>query len=151
MDQKKIPVFGKMDPKASYVDRPGAYGFLFDERARVAVVQTSFGLFLPGGGVETSENEREALEREVFEELGYRVTRMNYMLKAIQFHWSEFYQKHFKKIGSFYHIEATPVTAAVMQDGHGLLWLDSEEATRRLGQEFQRWALAEALRTLILL
>lgn len=111
-------------------------------------MQTSFGLFLPGGGVEDGESEREALEREIFEELGYRVTRMNYMHKAIQFHWSEFYQKHFKKIGSFYQIEALPVATAVMQDGHGLLWLDAGEATRRLGQEFQRWALTEALHTL---
>jgi 8-oxo-dGTP diphosphatase len=135
------PVFGKIQPGVNYVERPGAYGFLFDELQRLAVVQTSFGFFLPGGGQEPNETPEVALRREIFEEIGFTVTRAELVTTAVQFHWSEFYQTYFKKIGSFYRVEAAPAASRHLQAEHDLLWWPREEAARRLSQEFQRWAV----------
>ena len=44
----EIPVFGKILAEVVYEDRPGAYGFLFDDLKRLAVIETGMGFFLLG-------------------------------------------------------------------------------------------------------
>ena len=78
--------------------------------------------------------------RESVRRLAFDWSRMTLVTQAVQFHWSEFYQQHFKKIGSFYTVAAKP-TASPGHPDHRLLWLPREEALRTLSQEFQAWAL----------
>ena len=59
-----MKVFGTPKPGQNYIDRPGVYGFLRNDSGLVAVVETSTGVFLPGGGVDPGENEEQALRRE---------------------------------------------------------------------------------------
>ncbi len=139
-------VFGRILPGIKYVDRPGAYAFLLNAAGEVAVIQTSFGLFLPGGGVDEDEDLITALRRELSEEIGYEVVSSRFIVSASQYHWSEFYQSHFKKIGSFFVVEANPPVTPINQAGHVLLWLKPEEATAKLSQEFQRWAIQEYIK-----
>lgn len=149
MDQKKIPEFGTILADVTYVERPGAYGLLFNDLGQLAIIHTSFGQFLPGGGLDPGETELEGLRRELKEEIGFTLTRANFLMKVAQYHWSEFYQKHFKKIGAFYHIEAMAPTTPEFQDGHTLLWKDPAEGAQILNQEFQRYAVLETLRDLL--
>lgn len=116
-----------------------------DARGRVAVVQTTFGIFLPGGGIEAGEDELTGLRRELREEIGFEIVRARLIVKAAQFHWSEFYQEHFRKIGSFFVVEYTAPPRPLVDNEHTLVWLDPDVASVRLSQEFQRWALAEYL------
>jgi len=139
-----IPVFGQALPGIQYVERPGAYGLLPNAAGELAIVQTPNGLFLPGGGLEPEETPESALRREVREETGFEITALRFLGQAIQFHWSEFYQKHFKKVGSFYQIEAHPDGGLAADADHVLWWMTREQAAQRLSQEFQRWVVSSA-------
>lgn len=138
-----IKTFGEQLPNFSYVERPGAYAFLLNAGGELALIKTSFGLFLPGGGLDPGEDEVTGLARELHEEIGYRLVSADFLMKAAQFHWSEFYKKHFKKVGSFFEVEATPPPASQCADGHELVWAPLDLAARDLTQEFQRWAVGE--------
>ncbi len=138
-----IPVFGRKLEAVTYIDRPGAYGLLFNEAGHLAVVQTSHGFFLPGGGIEPGESDEMGLRRELEEEIGHQLIRAVFILKAVQYHWSEFYQKHFRKIGSFYHIKTQTRSQEHVQSGHTLHWIERHRAATGLSQEFQRWAVSQ--------
>jgi 8-oxo-dGTP diphosphatase len=69
-----IPKFGSKIEGINYVDRPGAYAVIENHDQRIAVIETSYGFFLPGGGIEPGETEIEALKREVLEEIGFRIS-----------------------------------------------------------------------------
>ncbi|MBI4660965.1 MAG: NUDIX domain-containing protein [Verrucomicrobia bacterium] len=62
-----IPDFGVALPGCSYELRPGGYAVLRDGTGRIAVVVTSHGCFLPGGGQEAGESPVQALRRETIE------------------------------------------------------------------------------------
>ena len=52
--------FGKMVVGQDYVLRPGGYGVVRDDGGLVAIVTTSRGAFLLGGGQESGETPRQA-------------------------------------------------------------------------------------------
>jgi 8-oxo-dGTP diphosphatase len=136
-----VPVFGQIDTSVTYVDRPGAYGFLRNGNGDVAIIQTTFGFFLPGGGQDGAETPEAALRRELIEEIGYDLIHSRLIAQAIQYHWSKFYGQHFKKVGTFFEIKAVPmVPHPGYQNEHSLLWWPIEYAKTKLSQEFQRWA-----------
>lgn len=141
-----IKTFGQVLPGIKYTDRPGAYGFIQNEQGELAVVRTSFGHFLPGGGLDPGEDELTALSREIREELGFAVVEAKFLMKAAQFHWSEFYRSHFRKIGSFFEVKTDRTDNPLCAPDHGLIWLPRAEAARQLTQEFQRFAAEEFLR-----
>lgn len=138
-----IKTFGQVLPGVTYVERPGAYGFIMNDLREIAVVKTSFGMFLPGGGIDPGEDELTALARELKEEIGYRVIKATYLMRASQYHWSEFYKSHFKKIGMFFEVEGQAPAKETCAPGHSLFWVNVERAASELSQEFQRWATAE--------
>jgi 8-oxo-dGTP diphosphatase len=136
------PEFGSRLPGITYEERPGAYGLLSDAHNNLAVVETPMGIFLPGGGLERNEEPLAGLARELEEEIGYRLDGADFLGQAVQYHWSGFYRRHFKKIGSFYRIDAAPPPSPRGQADHRLLWLPPAAAAEKLSQEFQRWAVA---------
>ena len=138
-----MKTFGLQHPGLTYVDRPGAYGFLRNVEGLLGLVRTTTGLFLPGGGVEPGEAVEAALSREFFEEIGYRVECAHILGQAAQYHCSKFYGQNFHKVGTFYSVEAEPIEGAVPADEHTLEWWTIEAAGQALTQEYQRWATAE--------
>ena len=140
--------FGHVLAGVRYVERPGAYAFLHNSARELAVVKTPHGLFLPGGGLDENEPVLDGLRREIREEIGYELDSARFVVRAAQYHWSEFYRSHFKKIGSFFEVQAAPPQVPVFEKDHTLLWLVPVEAERVLSQEFQRWATAQYWRGL---
>ena len=138
-----MQVFGNAEPGVQYVDRPGAYAFLLNKHQELAIIQTGFGTFLPGGGIDEGETETEGLERELLEELGVKVKSSELVCQAGQYLFSRHYQKHFRKLGSFYRVQlATPILIKMQKD-HELLWMDIRQAGLELSEEFQRWAVTQ--------
>ncbi len=137
------PIFGQVENGIQYEERPGAYAFLLNEKNHLAIIETSFGFFLPGGGIDPGETELEGLRRELFEEIGHRLLTAKLVTRATQFHRSEYYKKHFKKIGLFYLVATEAPVKSTLQDEHLLHWLPQEKAARMLSQEFQRWAVIQ--------
>jgi 8-oxo-dGTP diphosphatase len=62
--------FGVRHEDRSYTPRAAAYAVILDRSGRVAYVDETSGLFLPGGGLEPGETPLEAVTREVGEECG---------------------------------------------------------------------------------
>jgi 8-oxo-dGTP diphosphatase len=143
MPPNKVPVFGKVLPGVVYHDRPGAYAFFFNPQSELAIIETPLGLFLPGGGVEEGETHKQALARELIEEIGWELISAKELRQSVQYHWSQFYQKHFKKVGTFYLAEARPMPGAAAHPDHKLRWMEPQMAERQLTQEFQRWAVRQ--------
>ena len=141
-----LKTFGKILPGITYVERPGAYAFIQNEREEIALIRTNFGFFLPGGGLDPGEDELTGLGRELREEIGYEVINAIYLMRAAQYHWSEFYQSHFKKIGAFFEVEAKAPVKNMCAPDHDLIWMPTERAAAELSQEFQRWAAEEYLK-----
>ena len=134
------PTFGEILPGITYRERPGAYALILNSRGELAVVQTSMGFFLPGGGLDPGESAVAGLTRELREEIGYDLLTAAPAGEATQYHWSEFYQEHFKKIGTFFRATARPAAGGTFQAGHTLAWWPVPRARLELSQEFQRWA-----------
>ncbi len=142
----KIRAFGNELPGVTYTERPGSYALILNEKDELAVIKTSFGYFLPGGGLEPGEEFLDGLARELKEEIGYEVVRADFFVVAAQFHWSTFYKKHFKKIGAFFEVEAKAPSIPEFAEGHALVWMPRQLAQTDLSQEFQRWAVQEHIK-----
>lgn len=109
------------------------------------MIKTGLGLFLPGGGVEGREDAITGLERELYEEIGYELISAVPLGQAVQYHWSAFYRQYFRKIGTFFDVEAKAPAQAQSQIDHELIWLPAGKVAKQLTQEFQRWAVAELI------
>ena len=145
-DKSSIPTFGEPEDGVSYLNRPCAYGFLFNKHDELAVIETSFSCSLPGGGIEGDETEELALKMELNEEMGVRLQSAELVCRANQYLYSRYYQKHFLKVGSFYRVESATPILVKMQADHELLWMDPRQAKLDLSSEFQRWALTQLTR-----
>lgn len=138
------PVFGTPPARGVPVARPSAYAIVIDGRGRIAVVQTSKGTFLPGGGIEAGESPRDAIEREALEECGLTLSFGSWTAHAVQFVHSEPESTHFEKRCTF--LDATLETLGGGSEAdHVLLWMAAEEASDRLTPESHGWAVASWL------
>jgi 8-oxo-dGTP diphosphatase len=142
----QVPTFGKPQHGLTYTDRPGAYAVLRNEKGEIAIVKTGFGAFLPGGGSDDGESLEQTLHREVFEEIGFRLSNIKKIGEARQYVISNFYNKNFCKHGHFYTADWTKDPAASNQKDHSLVWAAPEKAAEILSHEFQRWIVREMLK-----
>ena len=64
------PVFGEKEQSAEYLNRYAAY-IIVEKNNEIALIEAPNGaFFLPGGEIEGQETKKEALRRELIEEMG---------------------------------------------------------------------------------
>ena len=135
-----VPVFGDRVLGCPYVVRPSAYALVKNADNLVAVVRTSSGCFLPGGGLEDSEDPESAIEREVLEECGLVVSIVRRIGRAVEIVYSAAEGTCFEKRSTFAEVRVHEASAR-REAGHELLWLTPTEAVSRLSHGSHRWAV----------
>ena len=101
VDWRKVPAFGACPEGKGWVIRPSAYGLVEGNQGSLAVVRTSKGIHLPGGGMEPGETPEDTIEREALEECGLIVRPGVWAVRAVQFVFSEPERTHFEKRSTF--------------------------------------------------
>jgi len=142
--------FGTAEPGVAYRERPTAFGIV-ERDGRIACVrverpQEKSYFDLPGGAIDDSETERQALAREFVEETGLTVE------PGEAFAWAgQYFRKSdgapVNNLAAFYTASvAAEDPAAKVEDDHTLVWLDPHEAVARLRHDAHAWAVAAWLR-----
>ncbi len=139
--RSSVPEFGDKVPGKVYVPRPGAYGLIYDDRGRVAVMENPRGCFLPGGGTEAGETPEETLIREVREECGFRIEVGRRIGEAAEYRDTPGHDYAIRKDCVFFAATVTSAGGAATEPGHTLLWLEPQEAETRLAHGSQQWAV----------
>jgi 8-oxo-dGTP diphosphatase len=140
-DWAEAPVFGTRAEGERYTVRPSAYGLIEDGRGQIAVVRTSHGVFLPGGGIEEGETPEQAVVREALEECGLAVRAGDWATYAVQFIYSESERTHFEKLSTFVDATVEAVASSATEADHELEWVAPEAASRLLTPESHGWAV----------
>jgi 8-oxo-dGTP diphosphatase len=138
-----VPVFGKQPEGPAWVIRESAYLLGMRDDGCLAVVRSSQGTFLPGGGIESGETPQEAIIREALEECGLIIQPGAWVVRAIQFVYAEQEKTHFEKRSIFLDGVIVGFDSTCREPDHELVWAKTEEATRILSHESQRWAVKQ--------
>lgn len=133
-----VATFGTRRPGVAYEPRPAAYAVIRDGRGRFAAVRSGGGLFLPGGGIEGAESPRDAVEREVREECGRRITIRSAIGEAVEY-FTASGRRHYELRAVF--LKASFDGEAGGPGGDELVWLDASEAKRLLFHRSHAWAV----------
>ena len=136
-------MFGRSAPGA--VVRPSAYGLTTDAAGRVAVVRTSLGLFLPGGGIDPGETPSETVVREFWEECGLEVTAGAWSARAIDCVYSPNDRVVYEKLSTFIDATWTGRRGIGQEPDHELEWVTTDVAAAKLRDPSHRWAIEQWL------
>ena len=134
-------VFGEKLQGINYTERAGAYAVILNNERKVALIKTSTGYFLPGGGMDHDENFKECLKREILEETGYSVSITGWIVKASKYHYSDTLKFYMHGIGYFYRADLGEKLSEPIETDHILVWHDVDEAVQLLFLEHQKWAV----------
>ncbi|HUJ32180.1 MAG TPA: NUDIX domain-containing protein [Candidatus Acidoferrum sp.] len=137
--------FGERKDGVTCVERLCAYAIARDASGAIALTRTRKGYFLPGGGVEPGEGLEAALRREVLEELGYAATIVKKLSCAAEFVVDNDERTQYRKVGHFFEAILTEKVAEPTERDHELVWCGAGDSVKRLAQEFQAWAVRQAL------
>jgi 8-oxo-dGTP diphosphatase len=142
-DWANAPRFGRPPTDTAAIVRPSAYGLVADAAARLAVVRTPHGLFLPGGGIDPGETPRETVIREVREECGLDVQLGSWTIHAIDFVYSTEELTHFEKHSTFVDARSVAGGIAAHESDHELAWVAPSMAVASLSHASHRWAVEQ--------
>ena len=131
-----------------YKRRIGAYGLLTNDVNQIAVIHTSTGYFLPGGGWEDGESLETCLIREFKEEVALEV-RVNRKLSEISFYfYSTSMACHMISEGHFYHCHALGPVEGPGEEDYTMVWMTLEEAKDKLYLDNQKTAVWEFMKSM---
>lgn len=135
--------FGKQIPKKQYKERPAVYGICVGDMNKIAIARIGskdhYKYDLPGGGIENEESEPEALIREFSEEVGLDVWPVRQLGRAGQFWVNN--ENPVNSLASFYEVEVTGTPFSPTEKDHSLIWLNIDDALKKLRHESHAWAL----------
>ena len=140
-DQASIPEFGNKQDGIDYLDRPGAYAVIESNDNQIAIIETSKGYFLPGGGIDANETDSDALKREILEEIGYQVAIVAKLGETIEYFKAASDENYYQIHSRFYRVHLGSKVGEGIEEDHRLVWLSPEEAAKLLVRQGQVWAV----------
>jgi len=139
--KKHTREFGARLDEINYVDRPGVYALIENSHKQIAVIGTSKGYFLPGGGIDPGETEVEALKREIREELGYQASVLAEVGEAVEYIHAAAEGQDYRIHGRFYKVQIHSKIGEGIEPDHRLVWLGQGDAYKLLIRQSQVWAV----------
>ena len=136
-----IHAFGSKLDGIDYIDRRGVYAVIANSAKEIAVLETQEGYFLPGGGIEPGETEREALKRELIEEIGYQASVIAELGAAVEYINASKVEKHYQIRSTFYNVQLDSKIVEGVERDHRLVWLPQGDACKLLTRQSQVWAV----------
>ncbi len=138
--------FGEPVSGADHRERPAAFG-IAERDGRIAVVEVGGDYIdLPGGAIDPGEDEVQAMVREFGEETGLVVTPGRRITGFGQYFVLSG-DEPVNNIAGVYAVEVTGEDPALkIEDDHALIWIDPNEAVRRLRHDGHAWAVAKWMR-----
>ena len=140
--------FGQTQPGLTYIERPTTYGICYRGEGTIAVArighQAPFDYDLPGGGIESDEDEAAALMREFMEETGLTVWPSRIVGRAGQF-WNNNGEPR-NSLATFYEVELSADDGEPTEPDHKLMWLQPVEALKKMRHEAHAWAILHWMR-----
>jgi len=140
--------FGQTSPGLVYLERVSVYGVCPRGEREIAVARIGrtapFEFDLPGGGIESDEDEAGALIREFVEETGLTVWPNRLVGRAGQY-WINDSQPR-NSLAAFYEVELSASDGAPTEPDHTLLWMAPLEAAMAMRHESHAWAILHWLR-----
>jgi 8-oxo-dGTP diphosphatase len=144
------PQFGDPEPGRQHRDRPAAFG-IAERGGVIALVRVekpghAAWLDLPGGALDPGEDEPAALVREFGEEAGLEVSAGLLICRADQLFINTDGEAFNNRAGFYVATVEGEQPGLKIEEDHTLVWLDPEEAVRRLRHDAHAWAVAAWLR-----
>jgi len=134
--------FGNIVPNEKYLLRRGGYAIIRNALGEAAVVSTSVGMYLPGGGTHKSESSEQSVVREALEECGLQIRIIRFVGIADEFVFAYKEKKYFRKRCSFVEAELIGETK-INEAGYELVWMAPGTAADQLHHACHRWAVSE--------
>ena len=138
-----VETFGEKKESVQYVNRYGVYAVIPDaKKEKIILVQAPNGAwFLPGGEIEEGENHRNALERELIEELCFTAEIEKYYGQADEYFYSRHRDTHFYNPAYIYEVSHYEQSQAPLEDFNQLAWFPIEEAISKLKRGSHKWGI----------
>jgi len=124
-----------------YFKRPGAYAIIKNVDNLIAVIKTEKGFFLPGGGIENEESPDECLKRECLEEIGAKISGLNYFASGNYYFYSTTLNVNMESVGHFFTCKIDKFIKTKTDIDHELIWLKIDEAIPLFYLDNQREAV----------
>lgn len=141
--------FGLTQSGLTYLERISCYGICPRGEMQIAIAQIGkkapFEFDLPGGGVETDEDEAAALMREFQEETGLTVWPNRVIGRAGQYWVNKSEPRN--SLATFYEVELSADDGNPTEPDHHLVWMNPHEALMKMRHEAHAWAIMHWLRT----
>lgn len=130
----------------TYRERIGAYALIVNPDNEIALVRRDNNYFLPGGGVENNETYEECLKRECSEELGYNIEIVEYVGKLSHYTKAIRREEYLKLVGHVHIANLLDSNCLKIEEDHELIWVPIKEASEKMQEEFQGYAIREYIR-----